>query len=102
MKFILQYVYSLCEWQRNVKHESHAHVKYLSYCICFLFHGQFLLIYVFSKPLIAQILEEATEEETSLHNRIMPTVVRPPKQLLPPEPAVSDDQDMVCIAVQLS
>uniref|UniRef100_A0A7N6FJE9 ATPase 13A3 n=1 Tax=Anabas testudineus TaxID=64144 RepID=A0A7N6FJE9_ANATE len=32
------------------------------------------------------ILEEATEEETSLHNRIMPTVVRPPKQLLPPEP----------------
>uniref|UniRef100_A0A8D3C937 Polyamine-transporting ATPase 13A3 n=1 Tax=Scophthalmus maximus TaxID=52904 RepID=A0A8D3C937_SCOMX len=27
------------------------------------------------------------EMETSLHNRIMPTVVRPPKQLLPPEPA---------------
>ncbi|XP_062374478.1 polyamine-transporting ATPase 13A3-like isoform X1 [Sardina pilchardus] len=26
------------------------------------------------------ILEEATEEETSLHNPIMPTVVRPPKQ----------------------
>ncbi|XP_029904873.1 probable cation-transporting ATPase 13A3 isoform X2 [Myripristis murdjan] len=40
------------------------------------------------------ILEEATEEETSLHNRIMPTVVRPPKQLLPPEPAVAPDQDM--------
>ncbi|XP_008285779.1 probable cation-transporting ATPase 13A3 [Stegastes partitus] len=40
------------------------------------------------------ILEEATEEETSLHNRIMPTVVRPPKQLLPPEPAVSPEQDM--------
>ncbi|KAG7217497.1 hypothetical protein INR49_021424 [Caranx melampygus] len=40
------------------------------------------------------ILEEATEEETSLHNRIMPTVVRPPMQLLPPEPAVSQDQDM--------
>uniref|UniRef100_A0A665UU14 Polyamine-transporting ATPase 13A3 n=1 Tax=Echeneis naucrates TaxID=173247 RepID=A0A665UU14_ECHNA len=40
------------------------------------------------------ILEEATEEETSLHNRIMPTVVQPPKQLLPPEPAVSQDQDM--------
>ncbi|XP_063057304.1 polyamine-transporting ATPase 13A3 isoform X2 [Engraulis encrasicolus] len=38
------------------------------------------------------ILEEATEEETSLHNRIMPTVVRPPKQLLP-EPIVSE-QDM--------
>uniref|UniRef100_H3BZC9 ATPase 13A3 n=1 Tax=Tetraodon nigroviridis TaxID=99883 RepID=H3BZC9_TETNG len=35
------------------------------------------------------ILEEATEEETSLHNRIMPTVVRPPKQLLLPEPASS-------------
>uniref|UniRef100_A0A8C7DWZ6 Polyamine-transporting ATPase 13A3 n=1 Tax=Oncorhynchus kisutch TaxID=8019 RepID=A0A8C7DWZ6_ONCKI len=32
------------------------------------------------------ILEEATEEETSLHDRIMPTVVRPPKQLMPPEP----------------
>uniref|UniRef100_A0A3P9APU7 Cation-transporting P-type ATPase N-terminal domain-containing protein n=1 Tax=Esox lucius TaxID=8010 RepID=A0A3P9APU7_ESOLU len=25
------------------------------------------------------------KEETSLHNRIMPTVVRPPKQLMPPE-----------------
>uniref|UniRef100_A0A8C3A0I7 Polyamine-transporting ATPase 13A3 n=1 Tax=Cyclopterus lumpus TaxID=8103 RepID=A0A8C3A0I7_CYCLU len=36
---------------------------------------------------IGWILEEATEEETSLHNRIMPTVVRPPKQLLPPQPA---------------
>uniref|UniRef100_A0A671Z3R9 Polyamine-transporting ATPase 13A3 n=1 Tax=Sparus aurata TaxID=8175 RepID=A0A671Z3R9_SPAAU len=40
------------------------------------------------------ILEEATEEETSLHNRIMPTVVRPPKQLLPPEPVASPEQDM--------
>ncbi|XP_076007323.1 polyamine-transporting ATPase 13A3 isoform X2 [Genypterus blacodes] len=40
------------------------------------------------------ILEEATEEETSLHNRIMPTVVKPPKQLLPPEPAISPEQDM--------
>ncbi|XP_064186142.1 polyamine-transporting ATPase 13A3 isoform X1 [Anguilla rostrata] len=39
------------------------------------------------------ILEEATEEETALHNRIMPTVVRPPKQLLP-EPAAAPDQDM--------
>ncbi|XP_042314211.1 LOW QUALITY PROTEIN: polyamine-transporting ATPase 13A3 [Sceloporus undulatus] len=28
------------------------------------------------------ILEEATEEETALHNQIMPTVVRPPKQFL--------------------
>ncbi|NXU58854.1 AT133 ATPase, partial [Turnix velox] len=32
---------------------------------------------------IGWILEEATEEETALHNRIMPTVVRPSKQLLP-------------------
>uniref|UniRef100_A0A673YIZ9 Polyamine-transporting ATPase 13A3 n=1 Tax=Salmo trutta TaxID=8032 RepID=A0A673YIZ9_SALTR len=40
------------------------------------------------------ILEEATEEETSLHNRIMPTVVRPPKQLMPPEPVMSPEQDM--------
>lgn len=40
------------------------------------------------------ILEEATEEETSLHNRIMPTVVRPPKQLLPQEPQISTEQDM--------
>uniref|UniRef100_A0A3B3XIL2 Polyamine-transporting ATPase 13A3 n=1 Tax=Poecilia mexicana TaxID=48701 RepID=A0A3B3XIL2_9TELE len=32
------------------------------------------------------ILEEATEEETALHNRIMPTVVRPPQQLLPSQP----------------
>ncbi|XP_078420012.1 polyamine-transporting ATPase 13A3-like isoform X1 [Cetorhinus maximus] len=28
------------------------------------------------------VLEEATEEETALHNQIMPTVVRPSKQLL--------------------
>uniref|UniRef100_A0A8C9SXN0 Polyamine-transporting ATPase 13A3 n=1 Tax=Scleropages formosus TaxID=113540 RepID=A0A8C9SXN0_SCLFO len=34
------------------------------------------------------ILEEATEEETSLHDHIMPTVVRPPKQLLPNDTAV--------------
>uniref|UniRef100_A0AAY4CGT8 Polyamine-transporting ATPase 13A3 n=1 Tax=Denticeps clupeoides TaxID=299321 RepID=A0AAY4CGT8_9TELE len=40
------------------------------------------------------ILEEATEEETTLHNRIMPTVVRPPKQLLP-EPMMSPERDMV-------
>uniref|UniRef100_A0A8K9US07 Polyamine-transporting ATPase 13A3 n=1 Tax=Oncorhynchus mykiss TaxID=8022 RepID=A0A8K9US07_ONCMY len=40
------------------------------------------------------ILEEATEEETSLHDRIMPTVVRPPKQLMPPEPVMSPEQDM--------
>uniref|UniRef100_A0A3B4Z1I1 Polyamine-transporting ATPase 13A3 n=1 Tax=Stegastes partitus TaxID=144197 RepID=A0A3B4Z1I1_9TELE len=29
------------------------------------------------------VLEEPTEEETALHNPIMPTVVRPPKNLLP-------------------
>lgn len=46
---------------------------------------------------LCQILEEATEEETALHERIMPTVVRPPKQLLP-EPAMSPEQDMVCFA----
>ncbi|XP_038157621.1 probable cation-transporting ATPase 13A3 isoform X2 [Cyprinodon tularosa] len=40
------------------------------------------------------ILEEATEEETALHNRIMPTVVRPPKQLLPSQPDESAEQDM--------
>ncbi|XP_034038436.1 probable cation-transporting ATPase 13A3 [Thalassophryne amazonica] len=28
------------------------------------------------------MLEEATEEETALHNPVMPTVVRPPKQLI--------------------
>ncbi|XP_049572859.1 polyamine-transporting ATPase 13A3 isoform X2 [Syngnathus scovelli] len=39
------------------------------------------------------ILEEATEEETALHNRIMPTVVRPTKQLLPSQPPLAE-QDM--------
>ncbi|XP_053738745.1 polyamine-transporting ATPase 13A3-like isoform X1 [Synchiropus splendidus] len=29
------------------------------------------------------VLEEATEEETALHNPIMPTVVRPPRQVIP-------------------
>ncbi|KAM8873662.1 polyamine-transporting ATPase 13A3 isoform 2-T2 [Spinachia spinachia] len=48
---------------------------------------------------IGWILEEATEEETSLHNRIMPTVVRPPKQLLPPQPAASPEQDMELYAL---
>ncbi|XP_049321691.1 polyamine-transporting ATPase 13A3 isoform X2 [Astyanax mexicanus] len=47
------------------------------------------------------ILEEATEEETSLHNRIMPTVVRPPKQLLP-EPAMSPEQDMELYELSVS
>ncbi|XP_034035845.1 probable cation-transporting ATPase 13A3 isoform X1 [Thalassophryne amazonica] len=40
------------------------------------------------------VLEEATEEETSLHNHIMPTVVRPPKHLLPSESPVSPELDM--------
>uniref|UniRef100_A0ABI7ZSK1 Cation-transporting ATPase n=1 Tax=Felis catus TaxID=9685 RepID=A0ABI7ZSK1_FELCA len=40
-----------------------------------------------------KILEEATEEETALHNRIMPTVVRPPKQLLP-ESTHAGNQEM--------
>lgn len=35
------------------------------------------------------ILEEPTEEETALHNPIMPTVVRPPQQVLP-----ADDQSV--------
>jgi len=56
---------------------------------------------IFYKLLSTQILEEATEEETSLHNRIMPTVVKPPKQLLPPEPAVTPEQDMVRNLTQL-
>lgn len=49
-----------------------------------------------------QILEEATEEETALHNRIMPTVVRPPKQLLP-ESAPAGNQEMVwnCLIILL-
>ncbi|XP_010622365.1 probable cation-transporting ATPase 13A3 isoform X1 [Fukomys damarensis] len=44
---------------------------------------------------IGWILEEATEEETALHNRIMPTVVRPPKQLLPePIPAGNEEMEL--------
>nr|XP_023407406.1 probable cation-transporting ATPase 13A3 isoform X2 [Loxodonta africana] len=42
---------------------------------------------------IGWTLQEATEEETALHNQIMPTVVRPPKQLLP-EFTLAADQDM--------
>ncbi|KAF3827432.1 hypothetical protein GH733_002918 [Mirounga leonina] len=38
-------------------------------------------------------MEEATEEETALHNRIMPTVVRPAKQLLP-ESTPAGNQEM--------
>uniref|UniRef100_A0A8C9ESL4 Cation-transporting ATPase 13A3 n=1 Tax=Pavo cristatus TaxID=9049 RepID=A0A8C9ESL4_PAVCR len=42
---------------------------------------------------IGWILEEATEEETALHNRIMPTVVRPSKQLFP-ESKQATNQEM--------
>ncbi|MEE6501478.1 hypothetical protein FKM82_004204 [Ascaphus truei] len=39
-----------------------------------------------------QILDEATEEETALHNRIMPTVVQPPKQpVTEAKPAASQE-----------
>ncbi|KAK2502477.1 hypothetical protein MC885_015654 [Smutsia gigantea] len=44
-------------------------------------------------PLIGWTLEEATEEETAFHNRIMPTVVRPAKQLLP-ESTAAESQEM--------
>uniref|UniRef100_F7EWX8 Polyamine-transporting ATPase 13A3 n=1 Tax=Ornithorhynchus anatinus TaxID=9258 RepID=F7EWX8_ORNAN len=44
---------------------------------------------------IGWILEEATEEETALHNRIMPTVVRPAKQLLPEsKPAANQEMEL--------
>uniref|UniRef100_A0A8C0F5M3 Polyamine-transporting ATPase 13A3 n=1 Tax=Bubo bubo TaxID=30461 RepID=A0A8C0F5M3_BUBBB len=42
---------------------------------------------------IGWILEEPTEEETALHNRIMPTVVRPSKQLFP-ESKQATNQEM--------
>ncbi|XP_030071441.1 polyamine-transporting ATPase 13A3 isoform X1 [Microcaecilia unicolor] len=42
---------------------------------------------------IAWILEEATEEETALHNQIMPTVVKPPKQLIS-EPKLTENEEM--------
>ncbi|NWY73439.1 AT133 ATPase, partial [Erithacus rubecula] len=47
---------------------------------------------------IGWILEEATEEETALHNRIMPTVVRPSKQLSP-ESKQATDQEMMYVDV---
>ncbi|NXP88095.1 AT133 ATPase, partial [Passerina amoena] len=49
---------------------------------------------------IGWILEEATEEETALHNRIMPTVVRPSKQLSP-ESKQATDQEMMHVDVTL-
>nr|XP_033814062.1 probable cation-transporting ATPase 13A3 isoform X2 [Geotrypetes seraphini] len=42
---------------------------------------------------IGWILEEATEEETALHNQIMPTVVKPPKQLFS-EPKLTETEEM--------
>uniref|UniRef100_A0A8C9K3Q1 ATPase 13A3 n=1 Tax=Panthera tigris altaica TaxID=74533 RepID=A0A8C9K3Q1_PANTA len=50
---------------------------------------------------IGWILEEATEEETALHNRIMPTVVRPPKQLLP-ESTHAGNQEMELFELPVS
>uniref|UniRef100_A0A2K6JTV7 Polyamine-transporting ATPase 13A3 n=1 Tax=Rhinopithecus bieti TaxID=61621 RepID=A0A2K6JTV7_RHIBE len=50
---------------------------------------------------IGWILEEATEEETALHNRIMPTVVRPPKQLLP-ESTPAGNQEMELFELPVS
>ncbi|XP_013368952.1 PREDICTED: probable cation-transporting ATPase 13A3 isoform X4 [Chinchilla lanigera] len=48
---------------------------------------------------IGWILEEATEEETALHNQIMPTVVRPPKQLLPESvPAGNEEMELFELA----
>ncbi|XP_029471219.1 probable cation-transporting ATPase 13A3 isoform X3 [Rhinatrema bivittatum] len=44
---------------------------------------------------IGWMLEEATEEETALHNQIMPTVVQPPKQLLSEtKPAANEDMEL--------
>ncbi|XP_063772495.1 polyamine-transporting ATPase 13A3 isoform X2 [Pseudophryne corroboree] len=41
------------------------------------------------------ILEEATEEETALHNKIMPTVVKPPKQpTTEHKPAGSEEMEL--------
>ncbi|XP_075058359.1 polyamine-transporting ATPase 13A3 isoform X2 [Mixophyes fleayi] len=43
---------------------------------------------------IGWILEEATEEETALHNKIMPTVVQPPKQPTEHKPAGSEEMEL--------
>ncbi|XP_053566183.1 polyamine-transporting ATPase 13A3 [Bombina bombina] len=44
---------------------------------------------------IGWILDEATEEETALHNRIMPTVVQPPKQpVTEHKPAASQEMEL--------
>ncbi|OCT80712.1 hypothetical protein XELAEV_18027526mg [Xenopus laevis] len=44
---------------------------------------------------IGWILEEATEEETALHNKMMPTVVQPPKQpMTDQKPAASQEMEL--------
>lgn len=50
---------------------------------------------------IGWILEEATEEETALHNKIMPTVVKPPKQPAT-EHKPADSEEMELFALQTS
>ncbi|XP_023653854.1 polyamine-transporting ATPase 13A3-like isoform X2 [Paramormyrops kingsleyae] len=47
------------------------------------------------------LLQEATEEETSLHNQITPTVVRPPRQVLP-QPATPPEHEMELNELSLS
>lgn len=53
-----------------------------------------LLVYLKAFVCGSQLLQEATEEETSLHNQITPTVVRPPRQVLP-QPATPPEHEMV-------
>ncbi|XP_044145360.1 polyamine-transporting ATPase 13A3 [Bufo gargarizans] len=50
---------------------------------------------------IGWILEEATEEETALHNKIMPTVVKPPKQPTS-EHKPADGEEMELFELQTS
>ncbi|KAG9493978.1 hypothetical protein GDO78_001703 [Eleutherodactylus coqui] len=50
---------------------------------------------------IGWILEEATEEETALHNNIMPTVVKPPKQPAT-EHKPADSEEMELFELQTS
>lgn len=50
---------------------------------------------------IGWILEEATEEETALHNKIMPTVVKPPKQPAS-EHKPADSEEMELFELQTS
>ncbi|XP_069583276.1 polyamine-transporting ATPase 13A3 isoform X1 [Ranitomeya imitator] len=50
---------------------------------------------------IGWILEEATEEETALHNKMMPTVVKPPKQPAS-EHKPADSEEMELFELQTS